>query len=123
MPIQYALSYPRRLPNYDIPHLDLVKVSSLVFESINYEHFPCLTLALEAGKKGGTYPAVLCAADEIAVEMFLNGHIKFTGIAEIIADAINSHHNSPQPTIDEILAADNWARERAMKIARKRSLC
>jgi 1-deoxy-D-xylulose-5-phosphate reductoisomerase len=123
LPIQYSLSYPKRLLNNDLPRLDLAKVNSLTFDSIDYKHFPCLALALEAGKRGGTYPAVLCAADEIAVEMFLNRHIKFTSIAEIITDTINSHHNNSLPTIDEILDADIWAREKATKLSMKRSLC
>jgi 1-deoxy-D-xylulose-5-phosphate reductoisomerase len=85
--------------------------------------FPCLELALDAGKKGGTYPAVLCAADEIAVELFLKQHISFPGIAEIIAATISLHQGTANPTLDEILAADAWARETALKVTNKASLC
>jgi len=123
LPIQYALSYPNRLVNHNIPHLNLVKTNSLVFEAVDYKYFPCLTLALEAGKKGGTCPAVLCAADEIAVDMFLNRNIHFTSIAEIIAETMNLHQSIAYPALEEIIVADDWARKTAAKVARKRSLC
>jgi 1-deoxy-D-xylulose-5-phosphate reductoisomerase len=123
LPIQYALSYPKRLSNRNLPRLDLVQVKTLNFETVDYKIYPCLTLALKAGKKGGTYPAVLCAADEIAVELFLNRHINFPVIAEIIAETISLHQNISNPTLDEILAADDWARKTAIKVAKKGSLC
>jgi 1-deoxy-D-xylulose-5-phosphate reductoisomerase len=85
--------------------------------------FPCLQLALDAGKKGGTYPAVLCAADEIAVELFLEHNVSFSDIAEIIASTISLHQGIANPTLDEILAADDWARDTALKLARKAKLC
>lgn len=123
LPIQYALSYPERLPNSKLPRLDLIQVNSLTFEPVNYSNFPCLELALDAGKKGGTYPAVLCAADEIAIELFLTGHTDFPGIAEIIAKTIKLHQGIVNPTLDEILDADAWGRETALKVAREESLC
>ena len=122
-PIQYALSYPKRLANSRLPRIDLGRLNSLTFETINYSMFPCLELALDAGKKGGTYPAVLCAADEIAVELFLKQHISFPGIAEIIAKTISLHQGTATPTLDEILAADAWARETALEVINKASLC
>jgi 1-deoxy-D-xylulose-5-phosphate reductoisomerase len=122
-PIQYALSYPKRLANSRLPRIDLARLNSLTFETINYSTFPCLELALDAGIKGGTYPAVLCAADEIAVELFLKQHISFPGIAEIIAKTISLHQGTASPTLDEILAADAWARETALKVTNKASLC
>lgn len=85
--------------------------------------FPCLQLALNAGKKGGTYPSVLCAADEIAVDLFLKQHINFPGIAEIIAHTISLHRGIAKPTLDEILAADDWARDTALKLTEKANLC
>ena len=123
LPIQYALSYPERLPNSKLPHLDLIQVNSLTFEPVNYSNFPCLELALDAGKKGGTYPAVLCAADEIAIELFLTGHTNFLSIAEIIAKTIKSHQGIIDPTLGEILSADAWGREAALKVAREENLC
>jgi len=123
LPIQYALSYPKRLSNSKLPRLDLVQVNSLTFEPVNYNNFPCLQLALEAGKNGGTYPAVLCAADEIAIELFLTEHISFSDIAEIIAETTSLHQSIINPTLDEILAADAWAREAALDIVNKKRPC
>ena len=123
MPIQYALSYPERLPAPESPRLDLAQIRSLSFESVDYVNFPCLEMALEAGKSGGTYPAVLCAADEIAVELFLGRHLGFPGIAKVIAGTIDRHHSIDYPTLDDILSADAWARETAAEIATKGGLC
>ncbi|MGA2671384.1 MAG: 1-deoxy-D-xylulose-5-phosphate reductoisomerase [Dehalococcoidia bacterium] len=111
LPIQYALSYPRRWPNSELPHLDWDKIKSLNFELIDYAGFPCLKLAVEAGKSGGTYPAVLCAADEVAVELFLSHRISFTDIAKIVQKTLEQHRSISQPSLEEILAADRWARE------------
>ena len=122
-PIQYALSYPERLANPSLPNIDLARLNSLTFETINYSMFPCLQLALDAGKKGGTYPSVLCAADEIAVELFLKQHISFPSIAEIIANTISLHRGIANPTLDEILAADDWARDTALKFTEKENIC
>jgi 1-deoxy-D-xylulose-5-phosphate reductoisomerase len=117
LPIQYALSYPRRWPNPELPRLDWNQVNSLTFEPVDYDRFPCLRLALEAGRSGGTYPAVLCAADEVAVELFLSHRIHFTEIAEIVQKTVEQHRNISQPTLEEILAADDWARECATRIS------
>jgi 1-deoxy-D-xylulose-5-phosphate reductoisomerase len=117
LPIQYALSYPRRWPNPELRRLDWNKIDSLTFEPVDYDRFPCLRLAVEAGKSGGTYPAVLCAADEVAVELFLSRRICFTDIAEIVQETLEQHRNISQPTLEEILAADNWARECATRIS------
>jgi len=122
-PIQYALSYPKRLANPRLPRIDLAQLNSLTLETINYSMFPCLQLALDAGKKGGTYPAVLCAADEIAVELFLEQYISFLDIAETVAKTIGLHQGITKPTLDEILAADEWARDTALKITKKESTC
>jgi 1-deoxy-D-xylulose-5-phosphate reductoisomerase len=111
LPIQYALSHPRRWPNSELPRLDWNKISSLDFEPIDYERFPCLKLAMDAGKSGGTYPAVLCAADEVAVELFLSHRISFTDIAKIVQQTLEQHRTISQPSLEEILAADDWARE------------
>lgn len=123
LPIQYALAYPRRLSNPRLPHLDLTEVKSLTFESIDYNKFPCLKMALDAGKKGGTYPAVLCAADEIATELFLTGQIRFTEIPTIIGETLSLHRGVANPTLYDILAADAWARETAPGLAKRVSLC
>jgi 1-deoxy-D-xylulose-5-phosphate reductoisomerase len=117
LPIQYALSYPRRWLNPELPRLDWNKISSLNFEHVDYERFPCLKLAMDAGKSGGTYPAVLCAADEVAVELFLSHRISFTDIAKNVQKTLEQHRNTPQPSLEEILAADDWARECAASLS------
>ena len=113
LPIQYALCYPERLSNPELPHLELNKIRALNFEPVDYDKFPCLKLALDAGKLGGTYPTVLCAADEVAVELFLNKRIGFTDIARIVQKTLEQHQGIAQPSLEEILAADAWAREYA----------
>ena len=112
LPIQYALSYPERLENPNLPHLDWDSIKELNFEPPDFDRFPCLKLAVEAGKKGGTYPAVLCAADEAAVELFLSNRIKLTDIPWLVVQALAEHKTIAHPTLEEILAADSQAREK-----------
>jgi 1-deoxy-D-xylulose-5-phosphate reductoisomerase len=116
-PIQYALSYPERIFNPTLPKVDWSKINSLIFEQPDYEIFPCLKLAISAAKRGGTYPAALCAADETAVDLFLQKKIKFTDIARLIEKVLEQHKNKEQPELDDILAADGWAREQALKLS------
>jgi len=117
LPIQYALSYPLRWSNSELPRLDWNKISSLNFEPVDYDKFPCLKLAVDAGKLGGTYPTVLCAADEVAVELFLSHRIGFTDIAKIVQETLEQHRNISQPSLEEILANHNWARECAAQFS------
>jgi 1-deoxy-D-xylulose-5-phosphate reductoisomerase len=117
LPIQYALAYPERLANADLPHMDWSELKRLDFEQPDLEAFPCLKLAVQAGRKGGTYPAVLSGAGEAAVELFLAGRIGFTDIAAVVASALEEHESSSQPTIAEITAAETWARQRVLQIA------
>jgi 1-deoxy-D-xylulose-5-phosphate reductoisomerase len=121
-PIQYALFYPGRMVNDYLPRINFSDIAALDFKAVNYRNFPCLSLALEAAKKGGTYPAVLCAADEIAVELFLNNQIKFNDISEIITETIASHDNIAEPELDEILYADLWARNKVKETAINKGL-
>lgn len=114
LPIQYALLYPERLPN-NFPHLDLSSIPALTFEPPDGEHFPCLNLALDASRKGGTYPAVLSTADEVAVALFLEERISFTDIPNFVAEALEEHHSTPHPSLDDVLAADDWARRRVYR--------
>ena len=124
LPIQYALSCPERWGNDELPRLDLIRVGSLHFEAPDNVQFPCLKLAIEAGKKGGTYPAVLCAADEIVVELFLEGIIQFTDIAAVIQDVLDAHQPRFKPEIEDILAADSWARVATkQRIMKERMSC
>jgi len=113
LPIQYALSYPERLSNGQSARLDWSKLGSLVFEAPDLDRFPCLKLAVEAGRGGGTYPAVLCAADEIAVGFFLSHRIGFLEIAALVEETLERHRNVSHPSLEEILLADAWAREYA----------
>ena len=117
LPIQYALSYPQRWLNPELPRLDWTKISSLNFEPVDYDRFPCLKLAMDVGKSGGTYPAVLCAADEVAVELFLSHRISFTDIAKVVQKTLEQHRTISQPSLEEILAADAWARECATRLS------
>ncbi|HLC28693.1 MAG TPA: 1-deoxy-D-xylulose-5-phosphate reductoisomerase [Dehalococcoidia bacterium] len=110
LPIQCALTYPGRLPGVSVPRLDLKLIGTLTFGKPDTKQYPCLVLALEAGRRGGSCPAVLAAADEIAVQHFLAGHIRFPDIAHIVSDALNSHRPLANPSLDEVLHADAWAR-------------
>jgi len=109
-PIQYALTHPDRLWNPTLPKLDWSQIGSLKFELPDYEVFPCLRLAIEAGKRGGTYPAALCGADETAVDLFLKNKIRFNEIARFIEKVLEKHQNTDHPKLEDILAADEWAR-------------
>jgi 1-deoxy-D-xylulose-5-phosphate reductoisomerase len=110
LPIQCALTYPERLPGASVPRLDLKLIGTLNFGKPDAKQYPCLGLALEAGRRGGSAPAVLAAADEIAVQHFLAGHIRFTDIARIVSDVLNAHKQLANPSLDEVLQADAWAR-------------
>ncbi|HLB29373.1 MAG TPA: 1-deoxy-D-xylulose-5-phosphate reductoisomerase, partial [Dehalococcoidia bacterium] len=109
LPIQLALTYPERL-SASAPRLELGSVGALHFEAVDRQRFPCLELALEAGRRGGTYPAVLAAADEVAVGLFLTGSIGFLDIPRLLADSLEAHQPIANPSLEEILAADTWAR-------------
>ena len=95
--------------------MDWDRAMALNFEPPDLARFPCLRLAREAGEKGGTYPAVLCAADEVAVEMFLSHRIGFLDIARLVEDALEHHRGIKRPSLDDVLEADAWARQRAKK--------
>jgi 1-deoxy-D-xylulose-5-phosphate reductoisomerase len=109
IPIQFALSYPDRMPN-SFPKLDLLKSKQLTFEKPDMTSFPCLRLAFEALKIGGTMPAVLNAANEEAVGLFLKRQIRFLDISHIVEKVMSKHTFKAQPVLDEIFEADLWAR-------------
>lgn len=111
IPIAYALNYPRRLEN-KLPRLNLTRQKNLEFSRPDMNKFRCLKLAYEAGLAGGTNPAVLNAANEVAVAAFLNKKIGFTDIEIIITKILSMHDAIADPSLDEILAADQWAREK-----------
>ena len=122
LPIQYALSYPERLPNPKLPRLNWSHISKLTFEEPDPNTFPCLKIAIDVGKRGGTYPAALCAADEVAVELFLSQRIKFVDIPHLIEQTLEQHQAIAHPSLKEIMASDTWAREKAMQLATGDSL-
>jgi len=117
LPIQYALSYPGRWENPRLPRLDWSDVKNLAFEQPDMGRFPCLKLAIEAGRRGGTYPAVLCAADELSVEFFLSGRIGFTDIARLIERVLDKHRVVAHLSIEAIEEADTWARKKIISLA------
>jgi 1-deoxy-D-xylulose-5-phosphate reductoisomerase len=118
--IQYALTYPNRHPNLE--SLDLRAMSELTFEEPDMDRFPCLELAYKALKGGGTMPAVLNAANEIAVQAFLDGKIRVSEIAVINAAVMDDHVAEPVASLETVLAADEWARVRAiMKLGKTAS--
>ena len=97
-------------PSVVMAMLDLARVGSLTFAAVDLDRYPAFRVALEAGRAGGTYPAVLCAADEVAVEAFLRGAISFVDIPGIVERALEIHQSCAQPQLDDILLADRWAR-------------
>lgn len=121
LPIQCALTYPERLPCPSVPRLNLAALGELRFAAPDFDRYPCLILAMEAGRRGGTLPAVLAAADEVAVEQFLAGHIGYTDIPAVIETTLAAHDSMAEPDLDAILAADEWARARAQSLMASRT--
>jgi len=118
LPIQYALTYPERLPT-GLKSLDLAGLGSLNFQKPDLNKFPCLGLGLEAARVGGSMPAVLNAADEEAVEAFLKGKINFLSIYKALEKVVCHHTIVKNPSLQAILQADEWARQEARKIIGK----
>ena len=116
LPIQCALAYPERMPVPPAPPLDLAAIGTLHFGAPDLSRFPCLSLAMEAGRRGGTYPAVMAAADEVAVTRFLAREAGFLDIPMIIEETLEKHEGTPDPDIETVIAADAWARGVASSI-------
>jgi 1-deoxy-D-xylulose-5-phosphate reductoisomerase len=116
LPIQYALTYPDRAPSERV-QTDFARLGTLTFEEPDAERFPSLALARRAGVACGTLPAVLNAANEVAVEAFCNGRIPFPGITGTVAAVMDAHQIVSRPTLEQILAADAWARQEAARRA------
>ena len=116
LPIQYALFYPKRLSNSMIPRLDTSKSHTMTFDPMEPGRFPCFEIAVAAGKKGGTYPAALSAADEVAVQAFLDSKIGFTDISKVIDKVLTEHESLPGDNAEEFLEADRWATGRATEL-------
>jgi 1-deoxy-D-xylulose-5-phosphate reductoisomerase len=111
-PIQYAVTWPDRVPN-TLPPLDFSKLSRLEFFTPRYDDFPALNLARRAGETGGTLPAVMNAANEVAVASFLDRQVRFPDIWQIVEEVMNRHTSIAHPDLDAILQADQWARKEA----------
>ncbi len=114
IPIQYALSHPKRFSN-NLESLDLLKVFQLNFEKPDLEKFPCLKYAYEAGKIGGTVPCVMNAANEVAVAGFLQGKIGFLDIPKLIKEAMDEHKNINNPELDDVLEVDKKVKDNTNK--------
>lgn len=119
LPIQYAMTYPERTAQL-IDRLDLFKVGQLTFVKPDFERFPCLALARAAGKAGGGMPCVLNAADEVAVESFIAGKIRFTDIPRVVEKTMKAHRgDSRLPSFSEVVELDSWARRCAQEVVEK----
>jgi 1-deoxy-D-xylulose-5-phosphate reductoisomerase len=109
------LTYPDRAPSERV-QTSLAKYGSLTFEEPDLERFPAVALARQAGEAGGTMPAVLNAANEVAVEAFVNGRINFPGITQTVRGTMAIHKVVEHPTLEQILEADAWARQAAAMV-------
>ena len=116
LPIQFALSYPDRFP-VPVPTLDLTQLGTLSFSEVDRERFQCLYLAIEAGRLGDSYPAVMNAANEVAVELFLTGMLRFDQIPNVIEDVVERHIPMRKPSLEEVCEADAWARDAGRRVA------
>jgi 1-deoxy-D-xylulose-5-phosphate reductoisomerase len=114
-PIQYAVTWPDRVPN-SLPPLDFSKIQTLQFEIPRYDDFPALHLARRSGEAGGTMPAVLNAANEVAVAAFLERQVRFPQIWGVVGQVMDRHTSGAHPDLDAILRADQWAREEARRL-------
>ena len=116
LPIHYALFYPDRVRNESVARFDPVATGALTFEALNPERYPCFQLGLDVAMRGGTWPAALCGADEMAVELFLSRRIGFAEIPSVIGEALEGHQPVMDPAPDNILAAAAWARGRVSEL-------
>ena len=115
LPIQYALTYPDREPIANSHALNLEDIGQLTFRKMDFERFPALGMAYDAGRLGGTRPAVLNAAKEVATQAFLSDEISFLEIEECVADCLKHHRAIEEPTLDDLVMCDLWARRYVRK--------
>jgi len=118
IPVLYALSYPERLGNH-WKKLNLIDLREITFEPPDIDRFPALRIAMEAGKRGLSYPTVLNASDEVAVDLFLNRKIKFTDIPILVEEVLSRHSPSKIDSLDVVMEIDNWARIETIEIFEK----
>ncbi len=119
LPIQYALTYPQRWKT-GLKSVDFTRLGQLTFRKPDYKKFPSLALAIDVGRRGGTLPAVLNAADEMAVDAFLKRCLPFTGIHETVEKVVQKHKVIDRPSFAQILDADQWARQEAGRLIKER---
>lgn len=115
IPIQYALTYPNRIYN-NIKSLNLVEIGKLTFDLPDVDAFPCLKLAIDAAKIGGSMTVVLNSANEAAVDLFLHGKIRFIDIPKIIEEVMGKHKIIREPSLEDIIECDDWARENVYRL-------
>jgi 1-deoxy-D-xylulose-5-phosphate reductoisomerase len=115
VPIQYALTYPKRMKTPTKP-LDLVSIGKLHFRAVDFDRYPCVRMAYECGRQGGSYPTVFNAANEVAVSRFLSGDISFLKIEAVIEETLDRHIRVDAPQLEEIEEADHWARRTAASL-------
>jgi 1-deoxy-D-xylulose-5-phosphate reductoisomerase len=120
LPIQYALLFPNRAYNESIRRFDPVATGALTFEPWDSEKYPCFDMGLRTAKRGGTWPAALCGADEMAVEKFLGGEIGFLEIGPVIEEALERHDNVAEPDLQDLLTASARAKEQVAKLVEGR---
>jgi 1-deoxy-D-xylulose-5-phosphate reductoisomerase len=116
LPIQYALTYPTRPSNPSLTPLDMATCGDLTFRAIDPAFYPCFKIGVEAGKTGGTAPAAMNAANEVGVLAFLEERIAFTHIETIVRSVVKSHRVTKDPSLQDILDADAWARKKAERL-------
>ena len=120
LPIQYALFHPERARNDSIERFDPVKTGSLTFEELDPDRYPCFELALDYARRGGTWPAALCGADEAAVDLFLSRKIGFLDIPVVIREVLDGHRPETDPTAEQALEAAGWAERAVRELASSR---
>lgn len=122
LPIHYAIFHPERVGSQRVPRLDLVEIAKLTFEAPDYEKFPCLKIAKEVAASEGTMACVLNAANEVVVEAFLAGGLKFHTISDHINKVLDRHNEITKPSLEDILEADRWARHEAASLLKAESI-
>jgi 1-deoxy-D-xylulose-5-phosphate reductoisomerase len=119
LPIRCAITYPERMASDGTPRLNLARTKALNFAPPDLSRYPCLRLALDAGARGGSWPAALAAADEVAVDDFMSGRISFTDIPRVVDATLSAHSGTADPSLEAVLETDRWAREFAGAHAQK----
>ena len=117
LPLQYAIFYPKRLSSNWTNGFDIARIGSLDFSPLDESRYPCYRTGLNAGMAGGTYPAALCAADDVAVELFLEGRIGFLDIPRLVDRVLEEHLPGNETSLDDVLGAADWAGQRVRELA------